>query len=145
MPQHQRPSRIIPTKTIRIVSLAPDLSTPSTSTPRTNEPEESREEPSAENGILPDPTQFLPPAHNLMSRQATLLHLLAMLREDAENDGEDTGLPVTITDLADFQNMHDLDENLHDLGHDLEEEWEDLDDPDVESEERSHTGEDQGH
>lgn len=75
--------------------------------------------------MLPDPNQFLPPAHNLMSRQATLLHLLAMLREDAEGDedGEDE-LGVTTIDLNDLQNLHDL--------HDHMLEWDDLEEPEDE-------------
>lgn len=63
-----------------------------------------------------------------MSRQATLLHLLAMLREDAENDQDEDGLGVTITDLNDLQNLHDLHGGI-------EEEWEDVDDPEDELEE----------
>ncbi|MBE3048328.1 hypothetical protein IMZ48_38655 [Candidatus Bathyarchaeota archaeon] len=63
----------------------------------------------------------MPPAHNLMSRQATLLHLLAMLREDVGGEDEDPdGLGVTITDLANFQNLHDLPDGM-------DEDWEDVD------------------
>ena len=100
--------------------------------------EETPEQPSAANGILPDPNQFLPPAHNLMSRQATLLHLLAMLREDAEDDDDEDELGVTITDLHDFQDLHDLHDGI-------DEEWEDLDDPDAELEEHQRTHEHEGH
>lgn len=58
-----------------------------------------------------------------MSRQATLLHLLAMLREDTDNEdeGEDE-LGVTTIDLNDLQNLHDL--------HDHMLEWDDLEEPD---------------
>lgn len=65
-----------------------------------------------------------------------LLDLLAMLRDDIENEdegGDDDGLGVTTVDLNDLQNLHEFHDNVVD--------WDDLEDPEAEPEDHEHTHE----
>jgi hypothetical protein len=102
-PQRQNVARIFPTKTIRIVSLAPDLHN---ATPDNKNPEESGRE---------SPSRSEPTVEELWRSQAGLLQLVSMLGDEfgeEEDDDDDHEMGVFAADLQDHQ---------------TDEEWEDVD------------------
>ncbi|KAJ5146667.1 hypothetical protein N7526_000019 [Penicillium atrosanguineum] len=105
-PQRQNVARIFPTKTIRIVSLAPDLSKCKfTTSSESEDPEESN---------LESPNRSDPAVEGIWRSQAGLLQLFSMLGDEfGEQDDDDDH------ELGNFA------ADLHD--DDIDEEWEDLD------------------
>ncbi|KAF9892258.1 hypothetical protein FE257_002035 [Aspergillus nanangensis] len=113
-------SRIFPTKSIRIVSLAPSLSNDNDDgTSKVEAPQDSR----ATGGGLWDPDQEDAPPEDVLRSRAGLLQLISMLEGEigAEDDDDDEGLEVMLTD---FQNG------------DVDDDWEDVDDDENENEEQ---------
>lgn len=105
-PQRQNVARIFPTKTIRIISLAPDLSGRKFSTINESEdPEDLNRE---------SPNRSEPAVEEVWRSQAGLLQLFSMFGDElgGEDDSDDHALGDFAADLH-----HD----------DIDEEWEDVD------------------
>ncbi|KAJ6151505.1 hypothetical protein N7470_007102 [Penicillium chermesinum] len=103
--QNDNPARIFPTKAIRIVSLAPDLSRkPSPSSSTTNTREQS----------APTDDDFLDPTHPLGDEawrsQAALLELVSMLQDDFD-DVDDEGDGAVVAGLQAAEESEDESEN----------------------------------
>ncbi|KAF7594504.1 tRNA pseudouridine synthase 1 [Aspergillus hancockii] len=134
IPQQQREgaARIFPTKAIRIVNLAPDLSNKSSSNSKADKPQES----TATGEGLWDPDQRYQPPDAIWHSQAGLLHLVSMLgegfigevdegeEEDEEEDDEEA------TNAIAYDELMNAITRAHDGSADGE--WEDMDDDDDE-------------
>ncbi|PYH96123.1 hypothetical protein BO71DRAFT_321588 [Aspergillus ellipticus CBS 707.79] len=121
-PQQERPARIFPTKVIRIVSLAPDLSTKSASTSNVDEPQDQR----ATGGGLWDPGQQNSQPNEISP--AGLLQLVSLLGDEFEEEEEEDA-EVMITDFHGDEDgeWEDEDEDDDDGDEDNENEEEDAD------------------
>ncbi|PYI05667.1 hypothetical protein BO78DRAFT_397973 [Aspergillus sclerotiicarbonarius CBS 121057] len=84
--QHEGPARIFPTKAIRIVSLAPDLSNrKSASNSNVEEPQDQR----ATGGGLWDSEQQQPRAEDTWRSQAGLLQLVSLLGDELDEEEDE--------------------------------------------------------
>lgn len=87
-PPHENPARIFPTKTIRIITLAPDLNSSKSSSA------------ASEGGSEPNPDQ--PPAEEIWRSHAPLLQLVSMLENEFEGeDGDEEDLGTVVNSLHD--------------------------------------------
>lgn len=106
--QRNGPARIFPTKAIRIISLAPDLS-------NNKSDDNTSADTASTGGFLWDPNHSHPPTDEVWRSQAGLLQLISMLRdefgEDEEEEDDDDELGAFHGDEGGWEDEDDDDEN----------------------------------